>query len=720
MALNLENNTGERHVYDITLGLPRTDAENAPGIKPPCPPSSFHTAMEELASRVSKVTGGVTYGYTYGTWDTSLSEATAVCATGGPPHLERDHAARFSVLVLRSESAKMLHIIRAEAAQVVRKYNLNVHHIQVVRTEATAHHFLVQDVQIDGSLLGESTAYNEPMPATNTVHEMDGRVVAAGMEKIDISSDTVMLDGHSLSETDAWRIAEAGAPVALAASAVERVQHAHTLLMEAVKGGRPVYGLTVGVGLNKDQKLFEPSGELSPEVLAASREFNRDALRSHSASIGPDAPHVIVRLAMIIRLNNLLHGNAGVQLAVVQMYEAFLTKDLVPAVPELGTVGEADILLAAHVGLVMLGEGHAYYEGKRMTGGAALQAAGLSPLDALGKDALSILSNNAFAVAYSLRAARAADRLLQRAPQAFALSLEAMNGNIAPFLPQTNSVRPFPAVQRAAASVMENLEGSFLLDHHLGRPLQDPLSFRTSANAIGVANKAVAELLDAIRILMNCSDDNPAVILDATASLIGSSQESGYIVASTAVDVKGGIFPTSNFNVLPLALAAQATSAALVHVSHNAAMRCNQLCDDHFTGLPRFLSAPGNRGHAFGAIHKVCMDMHSRNMHLAAPVSFYGLPVAGNIEDTFSNSKLVADNLNTLVHNLYIVLGVEAVLATQAVDLRRNECPSLTLGMGSSKLYAALRAKIAFVACDRPYTDDITNAAAVLMSTEAS
>lgn len=74
----------------------------------------------------------------------------------------------------------------------------------------------------------------------------------------------------------------------------------------AAKGGTPVYSLTVGVGLNKDKPLFKANGELSEEVIEASKAFNHNALRSHSAAIGPMMSKELTRLQMVIRSNTLL------------------------------------------------------------------------------------------------------------------------------------------------------------------------------------------------------------------------------------------------------------------------------------------------------------------------------------------------------------------------------------------------------------------------------
>jgi len=176
-----------------------------------------------------------------------------------------------------------------------------------------------------------------------------------------LSAMTVTLDGSHLTIDDAWAIAQGKADVAIAPEALERVAKSHALVMTAAKSGKPVYGLTVGVGLNKDRSLFKSNGELSDEVLKASRDFNYNALRAHSAGVGAMMPEDLVRLSMVVRLNTLLTGKSGAQTRVAELYRDFLNKGITPLIPSEGSVGEADILLASHVGAVMIGEWRALW-----------------------------------------------------------------------------------------------------------------------------------------------------------------------------------------------------------------------------------------------------------------------------------------------------------------------------------------------------------------------
>lgn len=490
---------------------------------------------------------------------------------------------------------------------------------------------------------------------------------------------TITLDGTSLSIEDAWKIAAGEADVAIAPEAVKLLEDSHKLVMASAAKGQAVYGLTVGVGLNKDQKLFTADGKLSPEVLEASRAFNYNALRSHSAGVGEMMPVDLARLSMVVRLNTLLAGKSGAQVRVAELYRDMLNKNVTPLIPSEGSVGEAD----------------------------ALKAAGIKPLQPEGKDALAILSNNSVAMAYAIDAARNAERIVEMTPTVYGLSLEGLNGNVAPILPQTIGARPFDGLSQTAADMRDVLKGSYLWNVDATRPLQDPLSYRVTVYGLSEARRAVKDLNDQIAVQINSTDDNPATILNADEAYRSeSTQVANYFVEDNGV--KGAIIPSGNFNPLPVALALQRTSIAMAHLSHYSVQRTVHLSYDQFTGLTRFLTDPSNKGHAFGAIQKSFMGLHVDNMALAQPVSLYGMPVAGEIEDTFTNLLQASKRLGSIDTNLYQIYSVEMLHAAQAVDLRRNlKNKDLKLADKTGAFYTAYRAKVPYVKADRIFTDDI-------------
>lgn len=404
------------------------------------------------------------------------------------------------------------------------------------------------------------------------------------------------LSGKNLTTEQVTRIARDNSiKVTYGESASKAVSDSFDLVMEAALQGRPVYGLTVGVGWNKDQPVFaEKDGKrvLNEDLVALSKAFNLTSLRAHGGGIGAPMPKDVVRASMVIRLNQILTGRTGVQPEVAQMYLAFLNSGIVPVVPSRGSVGEADITQLSHIGLAMVGEGDVFYQGTEMPAKEALDKAGLAPLDIIGKDFLSILSNNSLTAAHSTLMAEDVESYLHKQAVVFALMLEGYNGNVAPFLKGTAAIRPFPGFQKGAALLNDALDGSYLWQPSNQRALQDPLSFRNAAYTIGNALESQNQLEAMLEIHINHSDDNPVVVVDAPRDGI-SEQEKNYFIEG---DVSGAIFPTANFEILPVGARVEGLNRALVRLSQSITMQTIRLENPALTKLSRFLSAEGNNG----------------------------------------------------------------------------------------------------------------------------
>jgi len=526
------------------------------------------------------------------------------------------------------------------------------------------------------------------------------------------AQDAVELDGQNLTMDQIVSVAAKNAPVQIAPPAIERMSRSLRVLMLAAEKGIPIYGLNHGVGQNKDKTIF--NGPLSAEARRASERFNANNLRATSAGAGPDAPEVTVRAAMLIRLNTMLVGHTGAQVQVAELYRDFLNRRIHPVLPTRASVGEADITILAHVGLAMMGEGEVVYQGQRMPAKTALDGAGLRPLVPFGKDSLAIMSSNAYAAAVAALALHDADMLLQGATRVFALSLEALNGNVSPFLEPVHAIRPYPTQGRTAAEIRALLESSYLWNLSDKRALQDPLSFRTASHVFAVARDALATVKAGLAVQINSSDDNPAVIAGIRPDSRAPAQVEAYFVDDGGVH--GAVIPNANFEPLPWVVPLEALSIALSHVSRASAARITRLGSPEFTKLSRFLS-PDDETLAFSAIQKAYAALDAEIQSLSAPVSTNPVPLAGDIEDTATNSVDAASRLRRIVEDLYGIVAIELLHAAQGVDLRRRSDPTLRLGESTAQLHAMIRERIPFLDQDRALTPDILAATRFLRAT---
>ena len=493
-------------------------------------------------------------------------------------------------------------------------------------------------------------------------------------------------------------------------AAWERVELSHRILIKAAEACQPVYGLTTGVGANKDKSEMKcwPT-PASDDAIRASKHFNQELLHAHSAGVGPEMPPDIVRAIMVVRLNTILDGGTGMRPVVARQYLEFLNRGIIPVIPSRGSVGEAGITLLSHIGLTMMGEWEVLYGGKRMPASDALRKAGLKPVDFFAKDALASFSSNAYSAALAAFAYNDLRHLGDLVPLVFALSLEGLNGNVTPFLEEVNDAREFPKVDDASSDLRSILQGSYLWhkwqpeekvsncsispnEPPCVRPLQDPLSFRTAAYGIGSLKRALDELGFLVTKQLNRSDDNPQIVFgklsEDTRNL--DTIKEVHPVGPDGKEYAGAVIPSANFSPLPYVIAIQRAAIAVGHLSVSSAQRTFRLSDPHFTGLSRFLGTK-NTAHAFGAIQKPVAALLSENRALVRAVSLDGSPVALDVEDVATNAPFAASRLRRMIVNLRYLLGLELIHAAQAVDLRMRKYRDIKLSNATRNLWQRFR-----------------------------
>ncbi|UXS34644.1 histidine ammonia-lyase [Agrobacterium tumefaciens] len=508
----------------------------------------------------------------------------------------------------------------------------------------------------------------------------------------------INLTGHDTTPEMIVRIAD-GEEVKVCPDDLQRVAQSYAVLLQAAKEGQEIYGLTVGVGWNKDRKMVDASGELTPELMEASREFNEGLLRAHSVGVGPDAEPRIVRAAMAVRLNNILTGGPGVQPHVAEMLVSFLNNGITPIMPSRGSVGQADMTLLSHIGLAMLGEGDVIYQGQRQPASEAFSKAGIEPLKPFGKDGLAILSSNAYAAALGAFAVHDAEQLLRVSQLVYALSLEGLNGNVSPLLEDVTALRPFPSYVRSASDLRSILKGSYLWEKDEKRILQDPLSYRTAPYLLGSFTDSIQRTKALLHIQINSSDDNPGVAVNVTPKSDLYQATRGY--------VKGGaVLPTANFEPLTWVISFEEMAVVLAHNATTSSERVLKLNNPVHTKLPRYLGTE-NTHHAFLVVEAPLMALATEARALAQPTSFDSRPIAGGVEDVGTNAPFVVERVRQQIDDNFSILAMELLHAAQAADLRLQEQPTRKLSETTKRFHDKVRETIPFLNADRSMTPDI-------------
>jgi histidine ammonia-lyase len=435
-------------------------------------------------------------------------------------------------------------------------------------------------------------------------------------------------------------VARGAAPPALDATARERIRAARAVVEEAVARGEAVYGVTTGIGELASVRIDPADAE----------RLQLNLLRSHAAGAGEPLPNEVVRGMTLLLAASLARGHSGVRAELVELLLAMLERGVLPIVPSRGSVGSSgDLAPLAHLGLVVIGEGEAVYEGRRRPGAEALRAAGLEPLALSAKEGLALINGTHLMAAAGALALRDAERLLDVAVVAVALSLEAFKGSTVPFDTRLQAVRRHPGPARVAGRLRDLLAGSEVVKSHAdcGR-VQDPYTLRCAPQVLG----AVADALDYVSFALErelaAVTDNP-------------------LVFPAESDVVAG----GNFHGQPLSLPLDHLALAMCELASFSERRTYALLSPSYAELPRFLSPRPGLGTGLMIAQYAAAALVNECQVLAHPAGAGSIPTSAGQEDFNSMGAWAALKARAVVEHAAHVVATELVCACQGLEFHR-------------------------------------------------
>ncbi|SDY75984.1 HAL/PAL/TAL family ammonia-lyase [Tindallia californiensis] len=485
-----------------------------------------------------------------------------------------------------------------------------------------------------------------------------------------MNKNNLVLTGKSLELKDIEAVACGKRKVEIDSKTFENIVECRQLIYELAESETPVYGFNRGVGMNKDREVM---GKYFSE-------YNRNLILAHCVSVGEPASEEVTRATVLARLNSFLIGCTGIQPEIVLMYRELLNREIHPVIPSKGSIGEGDIGCLSHIGLAIIGEGEVIYKGERMASDEALKKEGLTPIILGPKDGLAIVSSNALSSGKGALVLNEIERLVDTLDLIYALSLEGLRGNVTPLEEKPCEYRGFLGQKKSMQRVRDLLEGSYLWLPGVTESLQDPLSYRGSCQVHGSLRDALEYTREYLTLQLNTSDDNPCLLKEERR-----------------------IISCANYEPTTWVLGFEMLGVALSHVSRNACYRTIKLANPKFTGLSRFLTPSDTRVIAYGTIQKTFAALDAENRHLSNPTSVDYLSLAGDIEDRGTNSVYVVEKTGKIVDNIWWILAIELLHASQAIDLRK----ATKLGKGTKPVYEAVRKAVPFLEQDRNLTKDI-------------
>ncbi len=430
-----------------------------------------------------------------------------------------------------------------------------------------------------------------------------------------------------------------GAPASpLDAADRGRIEAGRGVVEVALAEGRTIYGVTTGFGQLASVRIERIDTE----------ELQLNLLRSHAVGSGPPLEPEVVRGMLFLLAGSLRRGHSGVRVELVELLLALLERGVLPVIPSRGSVGASgDLAPLAHLGLVLVGEGEATVAGERLTGGAALARAGLEPLALQAKEGLALINGTHLMAAAGGLAVREAERLVEAATVAVALSLEAFKGSTVPFDPRLAELRGQPGPARVAARLRSLLQGSPVVASHAdcGR-VQDPYTLRCAPAVIGAVADAVGYVATALERELAAVTDNPLVVGEEILS--------------------GG-----NFHGQPLSLPLDHLALAVCELASFSERRTYALLSPSYAGLPAFLTPRPGLSSGLMIAQYAAAALVNECQVLAHPAGAGSIPTSAGMEDFNSMGALAALKARTVVSLAAQVIATELACACQGLEFHR-------------------------------------------------
>jgi histidine ammonia-lyase len=451
--------------------------------------------------------------------------------------------------------------------------------------------------------------------------------------------------------------------IELSSEAKARVEACRAYLDNRIhQSDQLVYGVNTGFGSLCDTAI-------SKDQL---RQLQENLVVSHACGMGPEIPKELVEMILLLKIQALAVGNSGVQMATLERLIDFFNNNVTPVIYEHGSLGASgDLAPLAHLSLPLLGRGEVHFNGKHIEGSKLRELFSWDPIQLASKEGLALLNGTQFMSAYGSFLVLKMERLFQLSDLVAALSIDAFQGRIDPFLPQVHAVRAHEGQVKTAANMRALLADSELAAMPK-KHVQDPYSFRCIPQVHGASRDVLEQVKRVFEIEINSVTDNPTVFPDDDL-----------------------VISAGNFHGQPLALHLDFLSIAVAELASISERRVYKLISGQ-RGLPAFLTANPGLNSGFMIPQYTAASIVSQNKQLCTPASVDSIDSSNGQEDHVSMGANAAVKAYRVVENYEKVLSIELLNAAQALAFRRPHRSSEQV----EALVTAYRKKVPFVEKD--------------------
>lgn len=452
--------------------------------------------------------------------------------------------------------------------------------------------------------------------------------------------------------------------------AKDKIRKSQNNVREIVESDRTVYGINTGFGPLCDVKISEEETAL----------LQHNLIISHAVGVGKPISKELSKIMMITKIHAISKGFSGVSLELIERLILMLEKDIIPVVPEQGSVGASgDLAPLAHLVLPLLGLGKVWQNDQITDAAEVLKKYNLEPLQLGPKEGLGLINGTQFILAHAILGIHRFEYVLNLADLTAAMSLEAYRGSSSPFRKELHDIRPFEGSKKVAARMRKFLKNSENLHaHEFCDRVQDPYSMRCVPQVHGASRNAFEHLKNLTETELNSVTDNPIVL---------SAEES----------ISGG-----NFHGQLLALPLDYCTLAAAELGNISDRRSYLLLEGKY-GLPRLLTESSGLNSGFMIPQYTGAALVTENKTLCFPASADSIPTSLGQEDHVSMGSISGRKFNQVLGNLENILAIELMFGAQGLEFRRPaKC-----GKYVENAYSLIRTKVPKLENDRLIGDDI-------------
>ena len=485
------------------------------------------------------------------------------------------------------------------------------------------------------------------------------------------------ITGNDLTLDQIERVARKKEQVSLSPLALDKISLSRSWVEDIVASEKPVYGINTGYGIFSDRRINKQDA----------RKLARNLILSHAVGTGDPLPEDVVRAAITIRANTLAKGFSGARPVLIERLLDLNNKEVLPLIPEKGSMGSSgDLAPLCHLGLILTRDdedeeslsGEAFYKNEKMTGKAAMQAAGLERLVLQPKEGLALSNGATFSAALAALCVIDLDYYLKLADAVTAMTLEAVKGCSSALDERLHQARGHHGQITSADRIRSNIKGSNLVDA-AGR-VQDAYSIRCAPQVHGASLDALEYVRKIVEIEVNAATDNP-LLFEA-----------------------GGAISGGNFHGEPIAQVMDALKIAAAEVGAISERRIFRLLDGNLnSGLPSMLvdsQVDAGLNSGLMMLQYTAASLVLENQALATPDAVFSLPTSANQEDHNANSMNAARHARMVLDNLKHILATEFFTASRALTQRLRDDQGTRLGTGTGYNYGLIRNLVPYVAGD--------------------